>query len=254
MEITMNRYDYYNQLLLPGFTPKMQLQLEHKPGYASDLPEDMQEEIAKRHSEFNVHDGWWDPEFEGFKEDMKEIGLSVSNIYFSGFWSQGDGACFECTLDNSDKFIQYLIDHGALPTVVKLKWLYKDQRYRDALSNLVVTTKQSGRYYHSGCMDIEVDFGGQLFYGQLFDDQLYDDNDEVYDMLTQEEYNELEKFITEDLKHKADELYKTLQEEYTYLTTTAAICEGLDNCDYKFWANGQPGHEPYDPDWYAYEN
>ena len=37
---------------------------------------------------------WWDSAFEDAKKCAECLGIEVDNIYFSGFWSQGDGACF----------------------------------------------------------------------------------------------------------------------------------------------------------------
>ena len=38
---------------------------------------------------------WWDSDFEDAKKCASILGIRIDNIYFSGFWSQGDGACFD---------------------------------------------------------------------------------------------------------------------------------------------------------------
>jgi len=55
---------------------------------------------AKQKAIENLHDlntsyDWDQFITDDFKEKMNAIGFVVSNTYFSGFWSQGDGACFE---------------------------------------------------------------------------------------------------------------------------------------------------------------
>ena len=37
---------------------------------------------------------WWDFVFEDAKKCASILGIEIDNIYFSGFYSQGDGACF----------------------------------------------------------------------------------------------------------------------------------------------------------------
>jgi hypothetical protein len=59
------------------------------------------ESLIDKYRHINVeHVEWWDSEYDCFKQDMAEVGIEVDNIYFSGFWSQGDGACFEGKIDN----------------------------------------------------------------------------------------------------------------------------------------------------------
>ncbi len=41
------------------------------------------------------HGDWYESVYEHFKEMMSVIGIRVDKVYFSGFWSQGDGACFD---------------------------------------------------------------------------------------------------------------------------------------------------------------
>lgn len=38
---------------------------------------------------------WYDSVFEDAKKCAECLGIEVDNIYFSGFWSQCDGACFK---------------------------------------------------------------------------------------------------------------------------------------------------------------
>lgn len=38
---------------------------------------------------------WWDSVYEDAKVIAALMGIKITNIYFSGFASQGDGACFE---------------------------------------------------------------------------------------------------------------------------------------------------------------
>src|SRR5574344_2175204 len=63
---------------------------------------------------------------ENFKEQMKEIGVHVEKIYFSGFCSQGDGACFNGRVTDWSKFLEAvgkpdLLEH-ATEHDLRLSW------------------------------------------------------------------------------------------------------------------------------------
>ena len=65
------------------------------------------------------HDDWYECIFEGFKETLTEAGFLDATIQFSGFWSQGDGLCFDAKIDASkfattinEKRVSKLIDFG----------------------------------------------------------------------------------------------------------------------------------------------
>ena len=49
----------------------------------------------------NSDDFWFDAILEGFKERLETIGFYNATIQFSGFWSQGDGLCFDAKIDAS---------------------------------------------------------------------------------------------------------------------------------------------------------
>ena len=51
--------------------------------------------LLEKYRYINVEfDKWWDCVESDFKEDMLLVGIDVDRIFFSGFSSQGDGACF----------------------------------------------------------------------------------------------------------------------------------------------------------------
>lgn len=62
------------------------------------------DELIEKYRYMNVDGGydWWESIEEDLRSDMDAIGFTVDKMYFSGFWSQGDGACFTggCTTGN----------------------------------------------------------------------------------------------------------------------------------------------------------
>jgi hypothetical protein len=73
------------------------------------LTKRQQDEILDKHRHYNTeHLDWWDGVYDCFKTDMADIGIDVDRMYFSGFYSQGDGACFEGSVDDWPKFLESL--------------------------------------------------------------------------------------------------------------------------------------------------
>lgn len=87
------------------------------------LSKERRSKLLEEYRNVNVEYDWWDGLFEGFVEQLTEIGITVDthevklmsgktrqdlSIYFSGFWSQGDGACFEGHVSDWPKFLAAL--------------------------------------------------------------------------------------------------------------------------------------------------
>ena len=49
----------------------------------------------KHHASFEPFPDWYDSVYETAIEEGKTKGFDIDEIQFSGFWSQGDGACWE---------------------------------------------------------------------------------------------------------------------------------------------------------------
>ena len=109
------------------------------------------EKLLEKYRYFNVeHIDWWDSTYDCFKEELKEKGIYVSRMYFSGFWSQGDGACFEGHLDDAQTFLDTNFKPDEYPTIRKLL---------HAGGSVKFSSEHSGHYYHENCtrFHIEVD-------------------------------------------------------------------------------------------------
>ena len=77
-------------------------------------------------------------------------------IYYSGFWSQGDGACFEGSYEYAKGAAKAIRAHAPVDKELhriadELQELQRANFYR-----LTATMRHRGRYYHSGCMDVDV--------------------------------------------------------------------------------------------------
>jgi len=150
------------------------------------------------------------------KEAAKMFGLDIDKIYYSGFSSQGDGACFEG---------RYKYKAGALAAVKKEwpKWtalhgiverleaVQKRNFYR-----LTAVIKHRGHYYHSGCMLIDVE-----------------DSENQY-----RDLKDAEDSVIDELRDFADLIYAMLSDEYDYTQSDAYVTENIQGNGVEFTVDG----------------
>jgi len=94
---------------------------------------------------------WFDCIYELWAEKLKQQGIDVKKIYFSGFCSQGDGACFDADVD----IIKFIKSRGlGCKCQVLLEALETDSEHYYRI-------RHDGRYYHENCIDVNSEV---LFY------------------------------------------------------------------------------------------
>ena len=185
---------------------------------------------SNRYTEVEFFD-WWGSSFEMFAEAAELFGLDIRQtrksfadgghrydptILFSGFSSQGDGACFEG---------HYTYKKGALkptkqafPGDSELLRIVRDLQaiQQRNFYQLTATAKHRGRYNHSGCMDITVDRAdGKAFSGGD------------------------EESLKQLMRDFADWIYSHLEKEYDYLTSDESVAESLRTDEVEFTEDGQ---------------
>lgn len=176
------------------------------------------EQLMEKHRHINVeHDNWYDYVYETFKEDMVEKGIAVDRMYFSGFWSQGDGACFEGEIDDIATFLNTNFKYTDYPIIRQL-----------VKHNGTVTMKCShrGHYYHENCTSFSMD--SDSFYTLW--QQPTEMHQHVVRALDEALGYELEVFegdVIEVFRNYMRELYKRLEEEYDHLVSDDAVAETI---------------------------
>lgn len=177
-----------------------------------------QNSLIEKYRYINVefHD-WWQDVYSGFTEDMKEVGIAVERMYFSGFYSQGDGACFVGCFDNTRT---YLDKHHAdqFPMIRKLL---------DHGGDVYATSTHTGHYYHSHSITIILE-GDSLWQCIESKSELQDKIIEQWDELLTKEMSDLETAITDQWRAYMDELYDRLEKEYEYLTSDDAVWDTIE--------------------------
>ena len=175
--------------------------------------------VLEKNSDINTLLDWWDFIYENFKENNDEY-FDIENIYFSGFWSQGDGAMFEYG-DISNKLRDILID-GLDLSPMRKGWLK---------NNVSVSGKgvQRGLYYHEKSCNHSIYW--EVDNGDLnWDRPLY--------QWIESFANDFENFVEEIYANLCYDLYSTLEKEYTYLTSDEAILDTLECNEYEFTEDG----------------
>lgn len=171
---------------------------------------------------------WWESVYECYKTAGRMLGIRIDKIYFSGFWNQGDGACFEGAYtynrewrdqlptefggDLLEKFLAF----GAL-----LEEIQKPHNFE-----LSASIKHSGRYYHEYETTIEVESGES-------------EPEETDIKAEQEKFSKSEEELIKALRQYMKEIYKALEADYEYFSSDAAIEESIIANEYKFFEDGK---------------
>ena len=87
----------------------MRIEIIEKKVYSfEDLAqnEELKKNVLAKHQDINIDSCiWYECIIEDQKERLNNLGFLDSEIFFSGFCSQGDGACFECKSFDIDKLL-----------------------------------------------------------------------------------------------------------------------------------------------------
>lgn len=174
-----------------------------------DLPEDRKEQIRDDNRDINLGHDWWDGVYDWAKETGKEFGLYIDSIYFSGFYSQGDGACFTGRLH----FVE--CNESKLPEDVKP--IYNTLHQINSLIKLLNSDEALFvAVYHRG------NYEGNMAFS-------YDDyaSEEVLELIREKEDD-----IEEALRDYARWIYARLEAENDYLSSDEAVDEALYDEEY----------------------
>lgn len=196
----------------------------------NELSDSAKDRARDAYRQYAATDDWWDHVYEDAETIAHLLGIVFSQkavklhgggtryepkIWFSGFSSQGDGACFEGS---------YYFKAGAIKAIKthapKDKELHRiAQALTDAQKangfKLQAAIAQRGRYNHSGCMDIEVEKDSQT--------PIAGDTEDA---------------LIQALRDFADWIYRSLEAEHNYLTSNEAADEYLSEADMQFNEDG----------------
>ena len=189
-----------------------------------ELDERAQEKARDWYREGNLDYDWWDFVYDDAEAVASLLGIEMAHkhkhtpaIYFSGFSSQGDGACFEgdyAYKRGAPKAVRDYApqDDDLYELAVRLQKLQAPRFY-----HLVASTKQHGFYNHSGCMAVDVR------------------NASDWGTCTVDD----EEDITQCLREFADWIYYRLRDEYEYQNADEQVDESIIANEYEFTEDGE---------------
>lgn len=185
-----------------------------------ELTDEAKQKAIEKLYDINVdHDGWYEFIFEDAKEIGKLIGIDIDKIYFSGFSSQGDGACFEGSYNYEKNSVKKIKEYA--PKDIKLHSIAESLQsiQKKHFYKLNANIKHRGHYYHEMCTDI-----------QVYKDGNY---------LSSESELKAEEEIKDILRDYMRWIYKSLESNYDYCTSEEAIIETIEANDYDFTKDGK---------------
>lgn len=179
----------------------------------AELPKEAKEKALKNYHDINTeYDEWSECSTSYWAEKLAKLGYNDAKVLFSGFWSQGDGACFTATVD--------------LPQWLKAHKLTKKYAYLlKHCYNATYTIKHTGHYSHSlsTSVDYELNYGSDAF-----------DEDKAHKLA-----GEVCTLIEAEREKLGDQIYKDLESDYNDLSSDDAIVATFEANDYVFTLDGK---------------
>jgi hypothetical protein len=139
-------------------------------------------------------------------------------IYWSGFWSQGDGACFEGTYYYAKGSTRKIREHAPQDTdlhtltdglaAVQRKYWYQ----------LQASVKHRGHYQHELCTEIDVESSGLI----------------NADRITPEDADTVRELLRDFMRW----IYRQLEKEYEYQNSDEVVDETIRANEYEFDEEG----------------
>ena len=169
---------------------------------------------ATRNDENYLNYEWYDGAKEDFHTILELLGFYEIESYFSGFSSQGDGACFTAKYEYEKGSVKAIEDYSPLSDD-----LYSIAQRLQAIQakviyDLGVTIEHTSRYYHAKSVTVYL----WSKRDRVSDDKLYEYEDEV----------------TAIIEELSCWYYKQLNEQYDYLHTDEAIILHLEANEMEF--------------------
>ncbi|PJR12841.1 antitoxin of toxin-antitoxin stability system [Sinorhizobium meliloti] len=177
--------------------------------------------------------GWFDSVYDDFETICAILGIRLKTrsmrtgggsssskpcIWFSGFYSQGDGACFEGCYRYQQGSIRKIRTHAPLDKELHriADTLLSVQRRN--FYQITAEVSHRGRYCHAYSMDVSVERDSPNYQRLSGDD---------------------ETIVIEALRDLANWLYRQLEQEYEYLSSNEVVDEALLANAYTFTECGR---------------
>ena len=186
----------------------------------SELSEKAKETVLNKYRENFDFEFYSECIIENFKEKLENIGFNDVEIYYSGFSSQGDGACFTYSfIDRKlfDKFLNTLKIKESIKSVFE-KYIHESSK-----------GTHKGMYYHERSILHDVNFDFDFHFNRH--PLLYE---YIYSFLS-----EFEEYIQDYCIELSCELYSILEKQYYSCMEDSFLIEEIESNGYEYYENGQ---------------
>jgi hypothetical protein len=195
-----------------------------------ELSDDAKERAREWFRDDHLDYDWWDSVYEDAATCGKLIGIDLNQkpvklmngstrydpaIWFSGFSSQGDGACFEARYAYVKGSAKAIRAHAPLDKELHRIADELQRVQRKAAYRIEASTRHRGHYYHSGCMNVDV----------YTSDNTIDEPQNADD-------------VVQCLRDFADWIYSQLESEYNYQNSDEQVDESIRCNEYEFDEDG----------------
>lgn len=177
--------------------------------------DELSEEAKEKVREWFITNDDFSYHAETVIDDAKQIGalmgIDIKRVFYSGFYSQGDGACFEGDYSYKKGSVKAVKEYAPLDKelhkiVEAIAKLQRQNFYR-----LTATVKQRGYYMHERCTEISVT-----------------DCD-----------NKTEQALAELLRDYMQWIYSQLEKENEYQSSEEVVDENIKANEYEFTEEGE---------------
>jgi hypothetical protein len=174
-------------------------------------------ELIEEHRYYNVeHQDWWEHIYADFSMHLERRGITVEEIQFSGFASQGDGA----------SFTGYVARHD-MCLFMEVEGLIKEFPESYTLAGydmLAATIGHRGRYYHHMSATVEIN---DDVYNEYDPGSIREAAFQAIITRFHESFMAFEARVTKILRNHMQDLYKSLNDEHDYLTSDEGVLNTL---------------------------
>jgi len=197
-----------------------------------ELSDDAKDNARAWYREGGFDYDWYDAVYEDFQRIAEILGISLETrtvrlagggsrqepcIWFRGFWSQGDGSCWEGSYSYRKSASVEIRSYAPQDTTLHGIADALQATQRRNFYQLRAEVSRRGHYYHEYCMAISVER----------------DSSNWQDMTA-----DAEEIVIEALRDLARWLYRQLEREYDYLTSDEAVDEAITANEYTFTGAG----------------
>lgn len=183
----------------------------------AELSETAQEKAREWYVQCGFDHDWWDNVFCDAKEIAALMGIDIKDIYFSGFSSQGDGACFTGRYAYKKGSGKAVTAHAPQDTELQRIAAGLQAIQRKHFYKLVASVAHTGHYSHAYSTTIDIEHADNPYVDIPDDD---------------------EKEMIQLLRGFMNWIYKQLETDHDYLTSDEAVSESIIANEYHFTADG----------------